>query len=113
VVGIGPIVNARLLGCCEFLDTFRVSALGFRGLSFGIPIALPQDMTNQAKAVQMVAALYEAISGIPEGIPSGHLYAAVMGTVDLTTYEQLIGVMVRSGLITRSNHVLKACPLGK
>lgn len=75
-------------------------------------------MTNSAAstkdlqaALQVARAAYEAIrdSG-PNGIPSGHLYAA-MGTVftSLEPYEQMLRLLERSSLIERlPNHVLVA-----
>lgn len=56
--------------------------------------------------LELVHTLIEA-SG-PEGIPSGHLYAALMGFMDLETYQSLIDLMIKSGGITLNNHVLRA-----
>jgi uncharacterized protein YutE (UPF0331/DUF86 family) len=52
--------------------------------------------------------LYEAIEGFGgEGVPSGCLYAIVMETMPLQTYQSLIGILKEAGLITESNHILR------
>ena len=43
-----------------------------------------------------------------QGIPSGHLYAMLMGYMDLQTYQSMIALMVRAGGVTLQNHVLRA-----
>lgn len=64
--------------------------------------------TNKAQvtaAIQIARTAYEAIveSG-PNGIPSGHLYAA-----EVQTYESMVDLLIRSGLIERrANHILVA-----
>lgn len=69
--------------------------------------------TEQAKhaVVEMAKAMYEAIKAFgTAGVPSGHLYAAVMSVVgSLETYEQLVDVLVVSRLVRRTgNHCLVA-----
>jgi hypothetical protein len=44
--------------------------------------------------------------GGDNGIPSGHLYAHLMGSMRLETYEKMIGMLIEAGRIKRSNHVL-------
>ena len=41
------------------------------------------------------------------GLPSGHLYAMLMGHIDIDTYQKL---MVEAGGVTLKNHVLHAIP---
>ena len=55
-------------------------------------------------------ALETIVSAGPDGIPSGHLYAAMMSVFSsVHTYESMIALLIRSKLITRaSNHVLTA-----
>lgn len=70
-----------------------------------------------AKALDMYAifgrvkpvldALHEVIASKPDGIPSGHLYAMLMGRVDLEDYNWMISIMVKAGGITNTNHLLK------
>lgn len=43
------------------------------------------------------------------GIPSGHLYAMVMGSgVSLETHQRVIALLKESGRVTEVNHLLKA-----
>jgi hypothetical protein len=39
-------------------------------------------------------------------VPSGHLYARLMGVMDLATYEKIIALLVKSTIITEQNHLL-------
>ena len=56
--------------------------------------------------LQVVRAMAEAIRDLGS-VPSGHLYARLMGRMDLQSYEGLIGILVRSGLVTQdASHVL-------
>jgi len=53
-------------------------------------------------------AILEAIKEFgPEGVPSGHIYNAVMGHMTLDTYQQIIGVLLKAGKITQQGFVLK------
>lgn len=53
-------------------------------------------------------ALYEAIADAgTQGLPSGHLYAALMGHMTLDTYQTMIDVLVQTGRVTLSGHVLR------
>lgn len=68
------------------------------------------DKVMQA-AVQVAKAVYEAIKEFgPDGVPSGHLYAAVSSVFSsLETYESMIDMLVRSRMVRRtSNHCLVA-----
>lgn len=58
---------------------------------------------------EVLDALHAAIkdSG-PNGIPSGHLYAMVMGHLDLDTYNKFIQALKDAGKITESGFVLRA-----
>jgi hypothetical protein len=64
-----------------------------------------EDVINYAKA------LYEAIEMAGDrGVPSGHLYAVLMDRMNLATYEALLSLLIEGGLISQSNHLLKATP---
>jgi hypothetical protein len=39
-------------------------------------------------------------------VPSGHLYAGLMGHMDLRTYNAVIKFLTEEGLVTQSNHLL-------
>lgn len=62
-------------------------------------------------AIGMAAALGDAIRSLTEssplrGVPSGELYARVMGRMDIRTYGALIGALKRAGLIEERSHLL-------
>lgn len=40
------------------------------------------------------------------GMPSGHLYAAVMGSLSLQEYQTCLDVLKSTGLVKESNHFL-------
>ena len=44
------------------------------------------------------------------GIPSGHLYAALQNQLDLSTYQQFVGILKRAGLVKESGHFLTYLP---
>ena len=57
----------------------------------------------------MIAAIYSAIEEFgSSGVPSGHLYAAVMGKINLDNYNAIIEVLVKVGKITNKGHLLTA-----
>lgn len=56
-------------------------------------------------AVQVVVAVGEAIKEL-KSVPSGHLYARLMGRMSLETYNKIIGVLVKTGAVKEENHVL-------
>ena len=39
-------------------------------------------------------------------VPSGHLYANLMGKMDLNTYNEIIGILVESGKVKQESHLL-------
>ncbi len=69
---------------------------------------MTKPTTEQINAyMAIVEALSEAIEGLGE-VPSGHLYAVVMGKINLDTYERIIDLLVSVGCVTRKpGHVLK------
>ena len=67
-------------------------------------------MTSQAElnaGMKIVRAVYEAIRESGEGIASGHLYAMMLGVVTLGSYQSIISLLVRNGLITSRGDWLK------
>lgn len=56
-------------------------------------------------AIRMAAAVGEAIKDLGS-VPSGHLYARLMGHMDLTTYNKLIGILKQADLVKEENHLL-------
>jgi hypothetical protein len=68
-------------------------------------------MTNQQRAViEVVAAVLDTIKEMgPQGAPEGPLYAALMGSgCTLNQFQGIVGILVRSGKVRQSGHVLYA-----
>ena len=68
-------------------------------------------MTTKLEAMAALKAVLdcieEAIDGAgTQGIPSGHLYAMLMGHLSLDTYQSIISAMKQSGRITERHHCL-------
>ena len=64
--------------------------------------------TSEALAAVRVAhAIAETIRELGE-VPSGHLYARVMGVMDLRQYEQVIDLLIEVQLVAREpSHLLR------
>ena len=63
-------------------------------------------MTNQERAaLAIVLAVGEAIKELGS-VPSGHLYARLMGQMSLETYNKVIGLLVKTGAIKNEGHLL-------
>ncbi len=61
-----------------------------------------------AAVLQVVQALNEAvIAAGPQGIPAGHLYAAVMGRMSLITFEQAMGRLIKARKVTLAGNVYR------
>lgn len=60
---------------------------------------------NTEKALELVQIIGRAIMDAGQ-IPSGQLYAAIMGKVSLETYQSVIGLLTRQGIIRNENHLL-------
>jgi len=72
-----------------------------------------EQAAEQMKAyVLSCAAIAEAVRDLGE-VPSGHLYAQVMGHMDLQTYERIVTTLVNAKLVTSTNHLLKWVGLAK
>lgn len=73
----------------------------------------PQEAHKKAKmqaALQAVKAIADTIKEL-RTVPSGHLYAQLMGVMTLTTYESIIETLIRSNLIVRdTDHLLRWIP---
>jgi hypothetical protein len=62
----------------------------------------------QTAAKELIDDLADIIAAAPDGIPSGHFYAMLMGSLSLDQYNRLVGLMLSSGKITLgSDHVLR------
>jgi hypothetical protein len=60
---------------------------------------------TQPATIAAARILADAIRDLGE-VPSGHLYAHVMGAMSLETYQGLIGILKRAGLIEEKAHLL-------
>lgn len=71
---------------------------------------MTQPTIDQLNAIRRMAeAILEAITAAGEyGIPSGHLYAALMSKMNLDTYNKFIDALTRTGKITNQGFLLKA-----
>ena len=70
----------------------------------------------QVKLLRMVAdAIIDAVKAAgPLGAPAGVLYAALMGHgCTLSQFEQIMGGMVRAGLLTRSGDLYHVAEAGR
>lgn len=56
-------------------------------------------------AVGMVAAIAETVRELKK-VPSGELYAQLMGTLSLEQYQGILGLLARAGLVENRNHEL-------
>jgi hypothetical protein len=58
-------------------------------------------------AIRFVAAIGQAIKELGS-VPSGHLYAQLMGRMTLSQYQNILSLLERSGLIKIGNdHLIK------
>lgn len=56
--------------------------------------------------LKMSAILADTIQEI-KSVPSGHLYAMVMGKMDINTYNHLIDTLIKGGVVRREpSHLL-------
>lgn len=57
-------------------------------------------------ALKQTMAVAEAIKELKE-VPSGHLYARVMQFMTLHSYNSIIDILKRAGLVTETNNLLR------
>lgn len=64
--------------------------------------------------IEAVSAVYEAVVAAgPMGAPAGVVYAALMQQgCTLEQYEQIEGILIRSGLLMKKNDLLTAAHCG-
>jgi len=63
---------------------------------------------KQAIALSIVETLTDKSEGT--GLPSSHMYAALMGLVGLSEYQGIIAGLQHVGLVDVSNHYVTATP---
>jgi hypothetical protein len=67
-------------------------------------------LNAKTEAIRVLADIIEesAREAGPAGVPSGHIYAALMSVgVSLATYQAILGVMQKAGRITLENNVIR------
>lgn len=74
----------------------------------------PSELTEAVVAViEVLSAILVAISKAPQkSIPSGELYAILMGKMTLETYNNLVNFMVLKKYVTVKNHLITLAPEG-
>jgi hypothetical protein len=72
----------------------------------------PSASNRGAQVAAALEAIYAVIDVIRETgpIPSGHLYATMMGAIDIHTYNAIIDIAIKSGRVRRDNHMLSWVP---
>jgi hypothetical protein len=76
--------------------------------SQGRPSGRPSDFNARVEGtLQVVLAIARAIEELGT-VPSGHLYARLMGHLDIDAYQSVIATLVRAGLVREcANHLLE------
>jgi hypothetical protein len=67
---------------------------------------------NRQQANIYLATILTTVAEMGEA-PSGHLYAGLMGRMNLDDYNMLIGICKGGSLMTESNHVLTLTAKGQ
>lgn len=62
-------------------------------------------MKSTKAALEVTMLIADAIRELGS-VPSGHLYASVMGHLDLETYNKVIEVLVSAGVVKVESHLL-------
>jgi len=65
-------------------------------------------------AMEIIKIAYQYVAANPAGMSSGELYArlaAPLNWQDMTTYERMLALMVRSDMVKVSNHWVTALSL--
>ena len=62
-------------------------------------------MSTEPTVNPIVEAVADAIKTLGS-VPSGHLYAHLMGALTLTQYQAVIGILKVQGKVTERNHLL-------
>ena len=64
------------------------------------------DEKTKRAAAAILLAIGDVIKELGE-VPSGHLYARLMGHMSLDSYNKCIAALKDAGLVTESNYVLR------
>jgi hypothetical protein len=63
------------------------------------------DQRKKDIVIRMVFAVSDAIRELRE-VPSGHLYAQVMGFVSLQEYQMILDILTGAGAVKVENHLI-------
>jgi hypothetical protein len=66
-----------------------------------------------SQVLSIANALYDTVRDSPNGVPAGHMYAAVMGLISLNQFEAIMSALVKDGRIRKSGHVYFAANAAK
>ena len=55
--------------------------------------------------VQIILVVADTIRALGE-VPSGELYARLMGHFSLATYDSIVAALINAGLVSKANHLL-------
>jgi hypothetical protein len=70
---------------------------------------MARTLTRQDVALLVIGTVYDTIKESGDnGIPSGHLYSALTGHMDLETYQRIIDILKRTGKVSESGYLLTA-----
>jgi hypothetical protein len=74
----------------------------------GRPPGRPSDFNARVEGtLRVLLAIAQTIEELGT-VPSGHLYARLMGHLDIDAYQSVIATLVRSGLVRQhANHLLE------
>lgn len=66
----------------------------------------PPTQEQVQAAFDVFKTMFDLIKASPNGIPSGELYAIVMGVMSIDQYNHLIQIGIDAGRIRNENHLL-------
>ena len=66
---------------------------------------LPQLTEQERNALLVVRTVADAIKELGS-VPSGHLYARLMGVMNLDQYQAIINVLIKAKMVKVQNHLI-------
>lgn len=66
-------------------------------------------MLTQAEKIEGALPVYRAVADAIKAmgaVPAGHLYAVLMGKLDLNTFNKIIGTLTGAGVVERKGDLL-------
>jgi hypothetical protein len=91
------------------LNNTHRRSVGFSPFPQRLRHSQTQREDEMIQALQVLKIVYETIEEMGEtGMPSGILYGNLMDKMSLQQYQKMIDFLKGAGLVTESNHILKA-----